>query len=810
MYFCALNYSATMKKLILLLLICLCVPLAASITHDNDIRIQHFGESDGFSEALVQHMIQDRQGYIWLATWDGLRRYDGYRFETFKTRPGDNCPLETNRISYLAEDGNGNIICGSNEKFYLFNTQSHRFEIYNKKVKTKVYHASEAVKKLVAQIKDYENIEVHILLTDRQQGIWTYTHRGLERLSQTSQTARTQKIAQQGEEVVSALLTDRQNQLWAADKNGYIRISRKGTPMRWLATDGTLHTTPVCFGNAAYCLYEDSKGIVWIGAKPGGLFRLTPANGRFIVKRFVPDEYDAYSINNESVYGIAEDTEHRLIIATFGGGMNIGIQQTDGSMRFVHCGNQLKIYPKDGLRSRCVWLLSDGTALLGTNDGLYTVSLNEPYEKMHFYVNRRQPDRASSLSNNYVMEILQTRKGEFFLATSGGGTEKILSRKLLSDTIRFQHYSVSEGIASDMNQTLAEDRDGSLWIVSAGSLSLLNTSTGVATNYWRLLSDAGEVFTEATPALLSDSSMVLGTTQGTLTLHPQQMAKSRFVPKIVFDCEKEIRLSPDERDINIRFAALDYNKNEEIVYAYRMEGIDQKWRYTRNNEINYASLAPGTYTLHVKSTNGDGVWVDNEETIVLHRAAHFNETPWAWMLYGLLTALLIFIVGATVKYIRMLQRELKDTRLTSKEQIELLGAQLKQLLPITEDVKEIHEEDGQLSHEDRQFANRLKDFVTKNIDNASLSVMDMAQAMNVSRTVLFVRMKHIFDSSPNNYLLNTRINYAKRLLSESSTRVSDVAYRCGFSDPKYFSRCFKKLTGMLPKEYVESIKKDDL
>lgn len=799
-----------MKKLILLLLICLCVPLAASITHDNDIRIQHFGESDGFSEALVQHMIQDRQGYIWLATWDGLRRYDGYRFETFKIRPGDNCPLETNRFSYLAEDGNGNIICRSNEKSYLFNTQSHRFEIYNKKVKTKVYHASEAVKKLVAQIKDYENIEVRILLTDRQQGIWTYTHRGLERLSQTSQTARTQKIAQQGEEVVSALLTDRQNQLWAADKNGYIRISRKGTPMRWLATDGTLHTTPVCFGNAAYCLYEDSKGIVWIGAKPGGLFRLTPANGRFIVKRFVPDEYDAYSINNESVYDIAEDTEHRLIIATFGGGMNIGIQQTDGSMRFVHCGNQLKIYPKDGLLSRCVWLLSDGTALLGTNDGLYTVSLNEPYEKMHFYVNRRQPDRASSLSNNYVMEILQTRKGEFFLATSGGGTEKILSRKLLSDTIRFQHYSVSEGIASDMNQTLAEDRDGSLWIVSAGSLSLLNTSTGVATNYWRLLSDAGEVFTEATPALLSDSSMVLGTTQGTLTLHPQQMAKSRFVPKIVFDCEKEIRLSPDERDINIRFVALDYNKNEEIVYAYRMEGIDQKWRYTRNNEINYASLAPGTYTLHVKSTNGDGVWVDNEETIVLHRAAHFNETPWAWMLYGLLTALLIFIVGATVKYIRMLQRELKDTRLTSKEQIELLGAQLKQLLPITEDVKEIHEEDGQLSHEDRQFANRLKDFVTKNIDNASLSVMDMAQAMNVSRTVLFVRMKHIFDSSPNNYLLNTRINYAKRLLSESSTRVSDVAYRCGFSDPKYFSRCFKKLTGMLPKEYVESIKKDDL
>lgn len=799
-----------MKKLFLLLLMGRCITLAATPLQDKTIRIKHFGENDGFSEALVQHMIQDRQGYIWLATWDGLRRYDGYRFETFKTRPGDNCPLETNRISYLAEDDNGNIICRSNDKFYLFNTKQQRFETYHHKVNAKGYNPSDSVKELIRQIKDYENIEVNILLTDYQQGIWTYTHRGLERISQIPKNARTQKAGQQGEEVVSALLTDRQNQLWVADKNGYIRIGQKGGQQQWLAADGSVKNTPIRFGYAAYHIYEDSKGVIWIGAKPGGLFRLTPAGGRYAVKHFMPDKHDAYSINSESVYSIVEDNRHRLIIATYGGGLNIGEQQADGSIRFIHCGNQLKTYPKAGMRSRCVWLQDNGTALLGTNDGLYTVSLNEPYEKMHFYVNRRQPDNASSLSNNFVMEILKTKGGELFLATSGGGTEKILSQQLLSDTIRFQHYTVSGGISSDMNQTLAEDHKGNLWIVSSGSLSLLNTTTGVATNYWRLLSDEGEVFTEATPALLHDSSMVLGTTQGTLTLHPQQMAKSHFVPRIVFDCEKEIHLSPDERDINIRFSALDYNKNEEIVYAYRMEGIDKDWRYTRNNEINYASLAPGTYVLHVKSTNGDGVWVDNEETIVLHRAARFNETPWAWMLYGLLTALLIFIVGATVRYIRMLQRELKDTRLTSKEQIELLGAQLKQLLPITEDVKEIREEDGQLSNDDRQFASSLKDFVTKNIDNSNLSVMDMAQAMNVSRTVLFVRMKHIFDSSPNNYLLNTRINYAKRLLSESNTRVSDVAYRCGFSDPKYFSRCFRKLTGMLPKEYVESNKKDDL
>jgi len=53
-----------------------------------------------------------------------------------------------------------------------------------------------------------------------------------------------------------------------------------------------------------------------------------------------------------------------------------------------------------------------------------------------------------------------------------------------------------------MNQTISEDHEGRVWIGSAGSVSLLDPRTGVATNYWHLLSSVGEVFTEAAPALL--------------------------------------------------------------------------------------------------------------------------------------------------------------------------------------------------------------------------------------------------------------------------------------------------------------------
>ena len=176
------------------------------------------------------------------------------------------------------------------------------------------------------------------------------------------------------------------------------------------------------------------------------------------------------------------------------------------------------------------------------------------------------------------------------------------------------------------------------------------------------------------------------------------------------------------------------------------------------------------------------------------------------MLYGLLIT--CFVIGglSAIRYVRRLKRELKNVQLTSKEQIELLGERIKELLPITEEVKEITEESETLSPDDRMFASRVKEYVEKNIDNADLSVIDIAQAMYVSRTVLFVRMKHIFNSSPNNYVLNTRINYAKKLLLTTDMRVSDVAYKSGFSDPKYFSRCFKKLTGVLPKEFAEGKK----
>ena len=795
------------KSILLTVTITISTPIYPIEVLNNDtIRIQAFGEESGFSTTVVQHVIQDRQGYIWLATWDGLRRYDGYRFHTFKAKPGDKSPLETNRISYIEEDEYGNIICISNEKTYIFNTKEHKFEPYKgKNVIPHIPKITQHDAAILKRVDEFKVIEFSYLMTDSQDGIWTYSNRGLQRISCIKKPISTLRTNGADEEVISALLSNRDGQLWVADKQGFISVRHTDGTIRWLSPRGELSSLRTRFGYSAYDIYEDSKGYIWIGCKPGGLFRLIPSKGNYTITHFMPQRGNTFSLNCENVYCIKEDTRHRLLIATYGGGLNIGESQPDGTILFINMDNKLKQFPKSGMKSRCIWTCKDGTVLLGSNDGVYSFILDGKYENTKFHINRRSPGNPNSISSNYVVEILKIRHGGIFLATAGGGTDRIMSPTLLSDSIRFKHYSVNEGISSDQIQTLVEDRAGNLWIVSAGSISLLNVKTGLATNYWNLLTDKCNFFTETTPALLADGSVVIGTTKGTITLSPKQMEKSRYCPPIVFNCNKEVKLDKDERNFSIHFAALDYNKNEEIIYAYRMDGIDSAWRYTRQNELNYVGLAPGTYKLHVKSTNGDGVWVDNEQTVTLHRAASFNETPWAWMLYGGLLVIVAAAVIGTIRYIRYLKRELRDVRLTSKEQIAVMGAKLKELLPITESVKEIKQETvSGLSAEDKAFGKHLKAYVERNIDNADLSVMDLAREMNVSRTLLFVRMKKIFDSSPNNYLLNMRINHAKELLGVKGVRVSDVAYQCGFSDPKYFSRCFKKLTGYLPKDYLAS------
>lgn len=101
----------------------------------------------------------------------------------------------------------------------------------------------------------------------------------------------------------------------------------------------------------------------------------------------------------------------------------------------------------------------------------------------------------------------------------------------------------------------------------------------------------------------------------------------------------------------------------------------------------------------------------------------------------------------------------------------------------------------------RQFVS----FVESNLSNSDVTIDDIATACAVSRTGLHRKVKHLIGMSPMEFLREARMRKANTLLTNTHKNVSQIAYECGFSDPKYFSKCFKASTGQTPTEYKNAL-----
>lgn len=772
-----------------------------------EVRITHFSEAEGYGQDIVSCAVQDHDGYVWIGTWNGLCRYDGYRFQNYRMRPGDNSPLRTNRIGSIRELPDHDLECTTNDSLiFVFHRKTGRFELtsgdYSKRPRP--YKADDATLARLKSLPQFANVFTSILLVDRQGGIWVDTHSGLYRVWFGAKPLQPVKFSEAAEEEVRCLYVDKKGRTWVADKNGYVHVGD-----RFLTPKGELSTAPVAFGQNVYCILEDSRGDLWLGAKPEGLTRLiaSETGEGYIVKRYIHDESDPNSLSCNNIYDIVEDRQQRLWIATYKGGLNMYDlrQQHDWHDVFVHRDNGLSGWPADeeSNKMHCLYITPEQVLMAGTQNGLYTCSLEESPRDMKFWHHCRRPDDAASLSYNWVVDIEPLRDHTVAIATSGGGFCLTDDRQLLSDRTPFNTFTTDQGLPSDVCLSLFFKPDHGLYIVSQTSISCFSLSDSMVTNYTRGTLDERFKLLDTKP-VFAGAHLLFGTTQGVLSVSPQDMQKSNYQPPLVFDCSSDIRLSPDERSLTIQFAALDFNKNVPITYAYRIEGMDNRWIYITDNHITLPDIPAGTFRLHLRSTNGDGVWADNEHILTIHRRAAFHETPWAWMLYGLLLALLVIGIYRVVRYIRLLQNEIKDIRLTSNQRIEVMSERIRELLSIKEAVEKIEQVEVVENEEDRLFAERVKTFVNEHLGDSDLSMQDFAQAMAISRTLLFARMKSVFNTSPNNYLLNQRIERAKTMLRQPNVLVADVAYRCGFSDPKYFSKCFKKLTGQTPSEFQKS------
>ena len=472
-----------------------------------------------------------------------------------------------------------------------------------------------------------------------------------------------------------AIMVDKQQNLWVANKKGVIRIFNPDKTLKgYLTPEGIISPKAISFSRNIYCFTEDEQGNIWMGSKWDGIIRLSPKrDGSFQIRNYVHKEEDPYSLSNNSVYCIYQDSKKRMWIATHGGGINLLQETANGKIRFLHNGNLLKGYSKDKFNKVRVIKEVNNALLVGTTEGLITFSCNfgRP-EDIKFYDNVRIPDLASSLSSNDVIYIYTDSHKNSYVLTFTGGINQIISDNLLTDHIQFKTYTKRNGLVSDLVLSMIEDQQRNLWVISENTLAKFDPENGTFEHYNEKHLQKEIYFSEASPAILQNQ-LILGTDAGILKINPTAFSKSSYTPPIVFtslkiqgvqqqldlDDLEELKLKPDERNVSFLFAALDYINPTSISYAYRLKGLEEKWNEVENSRTaSYINLPPGNYELQIRSTNSDGVWTDNIRKLSVNVTPTFWETSWAILFYIISFILFTSTIVYIILYIYKLRHQI--------------------------------------------------------------------------------------------------------------------------------------------------------
>lgn len=104
---------------------------------------------------------------------------------------------------------------------------------------------------------------------------------------------------------------------------------------------------------------------------------------------------------------------------------------------------------------------------------------------------------------------------------------------------------------------------------------------------------------------------------------------------------------------------------------------------------------------------------------------------------------------------------------------------------------------------DETFLKKLNEIVVANMQNPDFCLDNMASLLNMSRSSLNRKIKGVLDMTPNDYIRLERLKKAAQLMQEGDCMINEICYMVGFNTPSYFTKCFQKQFGILPKDFVK-------
>ncbi|MFD0861603.1 two-component regulator propeller domain-containing protein [Sungkyunkwania multivorans] len=150
-----------------------------------------------------------------------------------------------------------------------------------------------------------------------------------------------------------------------------------------------------------------------------------------------------------------------------------------------------------------------------------------------------------------------------------------------------------------------------------------------------------------------------------------------------------------------------------------------------------------------------------------------------------------------------------DDYISKPFNVEEFKARIKNLIKSTSRIKNKYSsEDSWLPSEvivsslDEKLLKKALEIVEENISNEQFDIPHFCSELGVSRTMLFIKIKAWTDFTPNEFIQHFRMKRAAQLLEQGKINISEVSYKVGFKNPKYFSKCFQKKFGETPTQYA--------
>ncbi|GAB3902075.1 hybrid sensor histidine kinase/response regulator [Larkinella knui] len=479
----------------------------SSVAQTDNVRFKHITTNEGLSQSNVTCILQDRRGFMWFGTQDGLNLYDGYTFTVYRNDPNDPNSLPDNYVRSLFEDSKGQLWVGTETGgLCTLSKNNGKFSIYRQSEKDP---------------KSLSNNRVRAIDEDRFGNLWIGTDGGINRFNPASRTF-TRYVNQAGRSgslshnFVYDLLIDRKGQIWAATFGG--GLNRLDTTTQTFRRYENRPADPTSLShNFLRKLYEDSKGRLWIATEGGGLNRLNPDQETFT--RFLHHPADPTSISHNDLNSLCEDSEGNLWVGTENGGISVLNKSGTSFAQYLYDENK-----RDGLNNGSIYSLCrdrSGNMWIGTYSGGINFFDHEPAK---FALYQKDYVNPNSLNNNNVMAVVEDQQGNLWMGTDGGGLNV-----LLKATQRYLHYKNNPAdpgsIGSNFIMSVFQDSDQDIWVGNyKAGLSLLKKASGTFINFKRT-DNARGLSNESVCAIIEGQKgeIWLGTLGGGISRYDKKM-----------------------------------------------------------------------------------------------------------------------------------------------------------------------------------------------------------------------------------------------------------------------------------------------